>query len=535
MNNQTRSALFAFFGLLSLIGAGPAVGFMRDQSLNPDSMPRVGRGATGSISFDVVGAPKNVIKQFAFYAPEGITIVGIRAGKTGQMPPCKAGTALPGNYVTCVASAPGLDYFETNIDQSISIDFAVDTAATLGVLSGKTRTEQRRDGEIRDATFGINVEPTLTFNNELNRPKRQLNVLASIGVAFFSMGQALIGWHAHTVPLNTLYVKLPPQNVGWASYAKGTPGELGSRYSAVGKLAAYDATPLPGGGSNLSISECSGVVVPSKGKNVIMTAAHCLVDVDPFTKKAAWRTRLAFCPGMTASKKISAVTADNPISCPDDAVYNAVIDPSTGLPKAYINSIWADVLTGRTIIDARISQYDLAFVELAPNAKTKKMVEQVHGSHNIAFNLGFEWPQFMDLTLARNVGYNGGSLDVNVCNKGKVSSLAGNVNLPANSYAMFTMVSKEISACNMKGGISGGPWLANDFEDTDPKQPTGVIFGVNAIVMSSSTKFDDPLSMWTAVSDTLTTSYTPSFRDWALGLYRAASGIAPTPYVWGAR
>lgn len=203
-----------------------------------------------------------------------------------------------------------------------------------------------------------------------------------------------------------------------------------------------------------------------------MTAAHCLMNLDPVTNKATWFQHLVFCPGISGSSKTSIVSKANPISCPEKTMYAAVIDPSTGLPKTYLNSVWADVLTGRVgSADGRVSQYDLAFVELEPNVITKKRVEEVHGSNAIGFNMGL----LADLPLAKNVGYNGDSWDLNLCARGEISDVTAAMGSSTATGSVMTLIRRDVMGCNMRQGVSGGPWIMRDEPDSIGfRRPSGI-------------------------------------------------------------
>lgn len=539
MSHQKRSAsLLGSIVLGVLLGAAavaPAVaGVPRTQSLVPDSLPQLARGQEGVISFTATKSLTTVVRQVSFYVPDGVHIVGIGPGRTGNMPQCQVANALPSNYVTCVAKLNGDAYFAFAPMHSIGLRVAVDAAANLDTLTGKARIEQRYDG-IHDTDFGVAVRANPLFEEDaLHRSKRQLGqIIAAAGALLSAASTALLGWHVHSLPLQALPVALPAPSSAYPTYVPGRPGLKGGRYSAVGKIAAYDAVPNANGGSTLYVGHCSGVVVPSKGRNVVMTAAHCLLRVDPVTKQVTWRSRLAFCPGLRGSDRTTQVTVDNPISCPPEAVYTAAHDPTTGLPRAHLNSIWADVLTNQVgAADPRVAQYDLAFVELEPNAVTGKPVEEVHGSNAIGFNLG----AFADFTLAKNVGYNGDSWDLNICNKGALVPTVGMVALTANATTAMTLMRRDVRACNQRQGVSGGPWIARDDPDSNPRQPTGIVFGVNAMGIVPDMVMNNPVDLWstTAVGE-VETQYTPIFRDWALGLYKSMSGIDPIPFGWGMR
>lgn len=90
--------------------------------------------------------------------------------------------------------------------QSMAVEFAVDYAASIGALSGVARLEQRYDG-VHDTVFGIHVEPMLELNNEVHRSRRQVDpVTMAVGAVLALLGNVLLSWHVHTIPLSPSFV-----------------------------------------------------------------------------------------------------------------------------------------------------------------------------------------------------------------------------------------------------------------------------------------------------------------------------------------
>jgi hypothetical protein len=538
-----RSALLLPCALWGLIGGTPSLAALpKQQFLVADSMPIVSRGESGSVSFTATRAMTSILKHVTFYAPDGLVITGIGPGKTGNMPQCRVANALPANYVTCVAKIDGDAYFTFAPIHSIAVNFAVDPTSNVGLLTGTGRLEQRYDG-VHDTSFGVNVQITFTIEDFGLRLASNARSATSIGGNPFlgSFNAAFMGWNAHAVASTASTAstasaaQLPSDtaNTG-ATYVPGTPGERGSPYAAVGKLVAYDAVaPTSGTPADGQQGECTGVVVPSNGRNLVMTAAHCLLKIDPVTQQAGWRPRLAFCPGLTGARKTSSKLPDNPLGCPADDIYLAQIDPATKLPKVHMNAVWSNILaTPMPSDDLQVAQYDLAFVELEPNAVTHKTVEQVHGGNGIVFNAR----RFADPGLARSVGYNRGGADLNVCDRAMVSTLTGIV--PGTSNKAHTLVRKDVSGCHMNQGVSGGPWLMDDAlaQARSTQVPAGLVLGVNAIGTAPGTPTGSAPPLWasTAAQD-IDTQYTPIFRNWTADLYKAAGGVPPMPYAPQAR
>lgn len=536
MSIRMRSALLLPCALWGLIGGTPSLAALpKQQFLVADSMPLVSRGESGSISFTATRAMTSILKHVTFYAPDGLVITGIGPGKTGTMPQCRVANTLPANYVTCVAKIDGDAYFTFAPMHSIAVNFAIDPTSNVGLLTGTGRLEQRYDGA-HETSFGVNVQITFTIEDMNLRLMSDARSSASIGGEPFlgSFNAAFMGWNARAVASTPSSASPAPSDTTNTTHVPGTPGEQGSPYSAVGKIVAYDAAaPSAGTAADLRQGECSGVVVPSNGRNIVMTAAHCLLRIDPVTRQASWRTHLAFCPAMAGARRTSSPQADNPLACPGDDVYLARIDPATKLPKVHMNALWSRILTTPQPADGmKVAQYDLAFVELEPNAVTRKTVEQVHGSNGILFNAR----RFADPGMARSVGYDSGSWDLNVCDKATVTPMTGLV--PGLSGKAHTLVRKDVTGCHMNQGTSGGPWLMEDvLPDARPaRTPAGLVLGVNAIGTVPGTSSGNAPPLWaTTAGQDIDMQYTPIFRDWAAELYKAATGISPIPYAPHAR
>lgn len=528
-----KAKLLATVILLVSFFAAPAnAALPREQFLVADASPVVDRGAAGALTFTATRSVTSVVKQISIAVPPGVTIVAVGPGRTGMMPQCRIRERLPANSVTCVASLSGDAYFTFLPAHSISLSIRVDADAALGMQTGLTELEQRYDG-IHRSFFGVTVTPTVIFNNEASRPKRQIIEPLLAATAFSIISTALMAWHVNKIGLSSApsAVQLPSSQR--PVYVRGTPGSEGSRYSAVGQVSPYIVNRRPDGNLSLSNGGCSGVIVPSAGKNLLMTAAHCLVNVDPTTKKASWWPLLSFCANLSADQPPGKFDQNNPLSCPPKAVYNALTDPVTNMPRAYMNSVWADVLTnqvGRS--DPRVAVYDVAFVELGRNAVTGRLPEEVHGSNGIVFNLG----PFANFAQVRNLGYNLGSRDPTICTKGAVAAYTGPVNLGQGSGYTLTMLTRKMDGCVARRGMSGGPWFIQDDVTPGGKGPTGLVFGVNGLGMTNAANYTNPLDMWSTRSEGyISEMYSPNIGDWTLGLYQAASRLVPEPWGWGMR
>ncbi|MGN4070371.1 trypsin-like serine peptidase, partial [Burkholderia gladioli] len=295
-----------------------------------------------------------------------------------------------------------------------------------------------------------------------------------------------------------------------AKYISGSRPSGFTEYAPIGGLAALTMDQSTG---KFLQQTCSATVVPSRGRNLIMTAAHCLFN----PAANAWASVGAFCLGGNE------VTNDGMLYCPVERRFT-IQNLQNGSIVAHLNKIWDRYPSGVAAADdARFAEYDLAFVELKPNAVTQKNVEDVVGSYGIVFNSN---PN--DVKSATLAGYPGSNnLKFLMCQKNispthvsnTVSSKDGNLLgiMTGNVYEIQDECSK------MTQGSSGGPWLLRSKQ----KNMEQLIFGVNAKLVKTKA---DKWFLWGGDDAQNTGVFSPPLVGWTQTLYEGASGMTTIAY-----
>ena len=204
------------------------------------------------------------------------------------------------------------------------------------------------------------------------------------------------------------------QNGPWPGAYSATPN------AQIGKL-YYDVVPGPG----VEWRVCSGTVVYSENKALVVTAGHCVYKPDPdgdqiIQGNGYWYESFRFCPGYEYACKLGEWHYHEAFTT--NGWFNG-----TGTPPRYD---WSD---------------DMGVVLLRPNTPSGWIMDAV-GSQGIAFNwstgltrhaMGYpgqdnRWPEYT---------YDGG--DLIYCPGVDGYDGYGHLGIP----------------CTMTGGASGGPWI----------------------------------------------------------------------------
>ncbi|KUL45875.1 hypothetical protein ADL22_11950 [Streptomyces sp. NRRL F-4489] len=161
---------------------------------------------------------------------------------------------------------------------------------------------------------------------------------------------------------------------------------------------------------------CTASVVQSRGRNMLVTAAHCAFDAD------------------------SGKPVDDLVFAPD---YRNGDEP-TGLWK--VNKVVVDDRWAKS----QDEDLDVAFLIL--DAKEGKQIQDVLGGNSIGIDRGFD-------------------------NEVKITGYPTSRDTPIscqNRTTKFSDNQMRIQCTDFEGGTSGSPWLA----DYDPKSHTGTVIGV---------------------------------------------------------
>lgn len=162
---------------------------------------------------------------------------------------------------------------------------------------------------------------------------------------------------------------------------------------------------------------CTGSVIDSPSRDLVMTAAHCLSD----GKGGGFRDNIAFAPGYR-----------------DGATPYGVWTPK----KIVVDDRWKN---------GADPDYDVAFVTLNPNSRNQNLSDLL-GANRLGFDQGFGHP-------VRVAGYPA-SHDRPIACIGKSTKQSA--------------TQLRFACRGFSGGVSGGPWMSA----FDPQSRTGTIIGV---------------------------------------------------------
>ncbi|MFF4740591.1 trypsin-like serine peptidase [Streptomyces sp. NPDC001262] len=175
---------------------------------------------------------------------------------------------------------------------------------------------------------------------------------------------------------------------------------------------------------------CTGSVVHSRGRSLVLTAGHCGISLQRATEQI-------FVP----QYRYKASAADQPHG----------VFP---LERIFMDSRYAGVAT-----DVRkksiVSDLDLAFVKVGPNRKGK--AEDVTGA----------------LTFTRTPGYNNDVTVIGYPSSDKVNSRHQARRCPVSTTRLPGYHQMRMVCGGFYGGVSGGPWIT----DYDAKHRTGKVIG----------------------------------------------------------
>ncbi len=488
------------------------------QALVPNLSPTIQRGGEASVSFTATRSISSIIKQARIAAPPGMLITSVGAGSTGAMPVCRIVEPLPAPAVTCVASNGSDAYFPFAPMHSIKVTLMADSFLEPGIVQGTMQLESRYAGTT-SSTYTVSVVDSPLFSDgQAQLPSRQDRHPVVVGVILGLLGSAaniFYGWYQTGLldqQLNAAKMKAALfYQTAVAKYVGGFRPPVFTEYAPIGGLAALTMDQTTG---SFRQQACSATVVPSRGRNLIMTAAHCLFN----PTVGAWATLGAFCVGGNE------ITNDGVLYCPVERRYQ-IKNLQNGNIVAYLNKIWDQYPSGAVpASDPRFSEYDLAFVELNPNPKTLKNVEDVVGSYGIVFN-----SNPINVQSATIAGYPGANnYKFLLCQQNNAPNIVSN-KVADESGGITGIMTGNVygikEACsNMTQGASGGPWLLRS-NKTGGEQ---LIFGVNAQLLQPKV---NKWFLWGGSGDTgYTHIFSPTLVGWTQALYETASGMTALAY-----
>ena len=204
---------------------------------------------------------------------------------------------------------------------------------------------------------------------------------------------------------------------------------------AVGKI-VYTA-----GGSSYS---CSGTLLESRSRRIVLTAAHCL------RYRGVWSSRIRFLPGFDRG------------STP----YG-----TWGWKTAWITTGWAR--SSGPWSEGNVN-FDLGLIVLS-----QRLGDRIDGIEFQSF------PQRKGQT--RILGYPAGSLAGRELRMCQTSTWAG----PAFSFGLPGPTGMA-GYCDMAGGSSGGPWLSTYNNPNNPDEPNLILDGVTSTGLVGADVFSSP-------------------------------------------
>ncbi len=212
---------------------------------------------------------------------------------------------------------------------------------------------------------------------------------------------------------------------------------------------------------------CTASVVASPGRNLVLSAAHCLLGTDA--------RQVAFVPHYTAEN-------------PQPYGMFPVLRDAQGRSKVWIDprykSLGAD----------KAATLDVAFAQVGPDADGVP-VEEVVGGNRLVTGSGYEHPQ---VSL---IGYPASAARPRLCVNRTTKFTSTDPGIPGTFL--------RIDCTGYPGGTSGGPFLKNYDKETETGDVVGVIGG------------------WKTGGDTADTSYSSYFGTDIRMLYeKAVAGAA---------
>ncbi|MEU6890394.1 hypothetical protein ABZ934_01070 [Streptomyces sp. NPDC046557] len=219
---------------------------------------------------------------------------------------------------------------------------------------------------------------------------------------------------------------------------------------------------MTGGGAYF----CTASVVSSPGRDLVISAAHCLLGADA--------RQVAFVPRYRADK-------------PQPYGMFPVLRDSAGRAK-----VWIDPRYRREGAD-RAATLDVAFAQVGPNA-SGALVEDVVGGNRLVTGAAYAQPS---VTL---VGYPASAARPRLCVNRTTKFTSSDPNIPGSF--------QRIDCTGYPGGTSGGPFLTH----FDQRTLTGDVVGV--------------IGGWKTGGDTDDTSYSSYFGTEIRALYETAVASA---------
>lgn len=184
---------------------------------------------------------------------------------------------------------------------------------------------------------------------------------------------------------------------------------------------------------------CSGTVVNSRGKNLMITAAHCVYNKDPELGPDGWHTDIMFAPGY---HMLSRPTGNWPVT-----------------PFGLWDVEGASVMQGWT--QHHEHDYDQAIVALEANANGKEVVDLVGGN---GLKRDASQTQSNPISIWGYAFYD------------QTGAVALKPNLCSETTSPSGVIGSGMKAdCWMSHGASGGPWIKDPVD-----QNRGYIFGVTS-------------------------------------------------------
>ncbi|UQX04341.1 serine protease [Streptomyces sp. RerS4] len=227
----------------------------------------------------------------------------------------------------------------------------------------------------------------------------------------------------------------------------------------------FDGTPVVGRMFAMKGSGayfCTASVVSSAGRNLVISAAHCLLGTDT--------RQVAFVPRYTKAK-------------PRPYGMFPVVRDKAGRSKVWIHQRY------RTEGVERAATLDVAFAQVGPDA-SGRAVEKVVGGNRLVTGATYAHPQ---VTL---IGHPAAAARPRIC----VNRTTKFTSRDAKSPGSFL----RIDCTGFPGGTSGGPFLAR----YDARRGTGDVVGV--------------IGGWKTGGPTADTSYSPYFGAEIRKLYQTA-------------
>ncbi|GHB57437.1 hypothetical protein GCM10010347_29480 [Streptomyces cirratus] len=219
---------------------------------------------------------------------------------------------------------------------------------------------------------------------------------------------------------------------------------------------------MTGGGAYF----CTASVVSSPGRDLVVSAAHCLLGADA--------RQVAFVPHYRADK-------------PQPYGLFPVLRDSAGRAK-----VWIDPRYRREGAD-RAATLDVAFAQVGPNA-SGALVEDVVGGNRLVTGASYAQPS---VTL---VGYPASAARPRLCVNRTTKFVSSDPKIPGSF--------QRIDCTGYPGGTSGGPFLTH----FDTRSLTGDVIGV--------------IGGWKTGGDTDDTSYSSYFGAEIRALYETAVASA---------